>query len=79
MYVSPRIHARTPRAKNGLPRIHARTKPKHPLVLDIRPSAHKVPPMRLGKLVVADIHPLHVLLGQPLEHVGHLARAVVRL
>jgi hypothetical protein len=35
--------------------------------------------MRLGKLVVADVYALHVLLGQPLEHVGHLVRAVARL
>ena len=48
-------------------------------MLDIRPSTHKVPHMRLCKLVVADIHPLHVLLGHPLQQVGHLVRPVVRL
>lgn len=35
--------------------------------------------MCLGELVVADVHALHVLLGEPREHVGDLVRAVVRL
>ena len=35
--------------------------------------------MSFGKLVVADVHALHVLLGQPREHVGHLVRTVARL
>ena len=48
-------------------------------MLDIRPPTGKVPPMRLGELIVADVHPLHVLLGQPLEHVGDLVRPVARL
>ena len=72
------MHGRTPERGSGT-RIYARTKPKHPLVINIRPSADEVPPVRLGKLIVADVHPLHVLFGQTSQHIGHLVCPVIRL
>jgi len=48
-------------------------------MLDIRPSTDKVPRMCLGKFVIADVHALHVLFRELLEHIRHLVLAVARL